>query len=179
MKRTRRIRSLLGLFSAGVFVFVATALAKAAAPPGSQVMRVIVTGELLREEPAGTSLPTRGDLMPAFDSTGTLRAPTEPRFITGSHVRQRIERYGNATSAAYNLQIFDRNDLRASRRFGGPFGASAGDMLARYQQDRYLLDLRRVAPARRLQVATQLLGSARGKQLVAEFNRWQQIHGLN
>ena len=180
MRRMRRSLSIFGLVLVGVFAVGATALAEettpSTAPPGSQVMRVIVTGELMREEPAGASLPTRGDPMPAFDATGTLRRPDEPRFLTGSHVKQRIERYGNATSAGFNLQIFDRNDLRTSRRFGGPFGASAAEMQTRFHQERYVLDLRSVAPARRMQVATQLLGPARGKQLVAEFNHWKATH---
>ncbi len=178
MKRASRLhRGILGVLVFTASLVAGEAVAEpAAAATQSQVMRVIVTGELMREEPASTALPSRGDPLPEFDSTGTRRRPGEPRFFTGSHVRQRIERYGNATSAAYNLQIFDRNDLGTSRRFGGPFGPSAGDLQARIAQERYVLDLRRVAPARRLKVATQLLGPARGQQLVAEFNRWQATH---
>ncbi len=189
MKKARRIYLLLGLFIVGFAALSAVSAAaeepkpkaakrakqpQPAAQAEIQPMRVIVTGELLKEEPAPHT--ARGSDLSALDATGTPRRADEPRFVTGSLNRQQFELYGNAATTASNLRIYGRNDFRNGGILGGPFGASAAEMQARITQERYVLDLRTVPAARRLDAATRLLGPERGRQLVAEFNRWQATH---
>lgn len=143
--------------------------------------RLVITGE--SDKPVGEvvllSSVVPGRTPMAQDASGTRRRPDEPRFITGSFVPQKIEVYGNVTTASVNLRLYDQGDLRTGKGItNGPnavaYGASYTDTIRRIG-NRYVLDLRTVAPERRLTVATQLLGPERGRQLVADFNRWQAI----
>lgn len=152
-----------------------------------QPARVVVTGKLPPKE--GTLPEKDPNAPPAWrgrqpmdqDATGTVRSADEPRFVTGSYVKQRFDIFGNAAATAYNVRVADQNDLRRGGFLGGTGvrgsmlsggGASASTMMERPKQERFVLDLRKVPANRRLEVATQLLGPERGQRLVDEFNAW-------
>ena len=165
-------------------------LAKLSRDP--QPARVVVTGKLppkesaaLQKDPAAAP-EWRGRAPMAQDANGTPRSPDEPRFVTGSLVKQRFNIYGNSADTASKLEIYDQNDLRrggfGDLGLGAPVPESpahpvlspaGAERTAAANQRRYVLDLRKVPAARRLAVATQLLGPERGKRLVDEFNEWQ------
>ncbi len=163
--------SLVGCFTVG--------LASAQEP-----IRVIVTGKLppkeetLSEKDPNAPPEWRGRQPMAQDASGTPRSPGEPRFLTGSLVKQRFDVYGGATTSALNLRVASRTDashggfLPGGSGAVGVSGASAAEMSERPKQERFVLDLRRVPAERRLAVATQLLGPERGQRLVDEFNAW-------
>lgn len=54
-----------------------------------------------------------------------------------------------------------------------PTGSKASKPQVVHVRTRRTLDLRTVEPARRQEVATELLGPERGRKLVADFNRWE------
>ncbi len=146
-------------------------------------MRVIVTADLPRDPAALPAWHGRPPM--ALDSSGTPRAADEPRFVTGSYIKQRFDIYGGVATTPLNLRVSSQIDLRRGGFLPGgsgrvsELGASATELLDRTDQERYVLDLRKVPAGRRLEVATQLLGPERGRRLVAEFNRWQEIHRIN
>lgn len=52
-----------------------------------------------------------------------------------------------------------------------------GSALVQRIGNRYVLDLRRVAPEQRFEVASSLLGAERGRQFVTNFDRWEAAQG--
>ncbi len=117
-----------------------------------------------------------------MDASGTQRKPGEARLLTGSFIKQKYELYGNVNNSALNVRTYTQGDLRMGASFSGsakaptaPAGGSPEEMVERTTRH-YQLDLRKVAPERRLMVATQLLGEKRGRDFVASFNRWKAAH---
>ena len=167
------------MLALGVWWLASTTLAaeepeksKARAPE-----RLVITGDGAAGNIVPFSSVPLGRISMAQDSSGTIRRPDERRMITGSFIPQKVDVYGNVTTASVNLRLYDQGDLRtgvgaAGKPGSGSFGASYTDTVRRVG-NRYILDLRTITPARRLEVATGLLGPERGRRLVADFDRWQ------
>ena len=145
--------------------FVVTDEASAAAPSDARGVRL-------------DAVP-RGRAPMALDASGTRRGPEEPRMITGSFIPQKVEVYGNVTTASVNLRLYTPGDLNTGGNgfsrgsFGSGVRATSYTEVIERVRSNHILDLRTVEPARRLEVATKLLGEERGRKLVADFTRWE------
>lgn len=143
--------------------------------------RLVITAERLPDAGVPESVWLgRSRALPAVDAYGIRRRQDEPRFVTGSLVKQRFELYGNATNLAVPVFIYTQDDLRKGTAgfLGGPFGRSYSDFVVSNPEPRWLLDLRRVPPEKRLAVVTQLVGPERARQAFDEA-RAQRATGFD
>lgn len=175
--------------AAGILPANVTCAEPSAKKPEAAPDRVIVVGELPPAPEVGTttkvapSAPAEGRELPTVDASGTPRKAGESRLLTGSFIKQKYELYGNVNNSALNVRTYTQSDLRmgAGPVSGSatvptlPAGGSPEGMIERTTRH-YQLDLRKVAPERRLTVATQLLGEKRGRDFVTKFNRWETAH---
>lgn len=147
--------------------------------------QLVITGDKPPAPAPTTVLPARppGRLPMATDANGNLRRADEPRFVTGSFIKQKIELYGNQTNASVPLSVYSQGDLRKGTGLLGPigtagYGQSYSDMefVRRAEARRalpptpavHVVDLRRVPPTKRRAALIKFLGRGRARQVLAD-----------